>query len=232
MPSFPYNDSDSTIPNFRAIDINTLALHIIQGSTHSAGDATVVISLSSFLFGELLGLYLVPEFPFSQQRRSVDGSISHGGVLSHVSKGLFISFPEPPLMPEGSQQGSFARTNTKVLILSTVVLYTSTGTYIAALVWNRSQANHLVLGATSGLSSVSYDGHQEMAAFEDTVRKQSWMAVIALVLNVRATTVSSIRALLSCHRHSALLGTPSCGGGYASFGGTRSCIASERCSWL
>ncbi len=91
-------------------------------------------------------------------------------------------------MPQGSRQpGSFAHTNTKVLVLSTVLLYMTTGTYVAALLWNRWRAYRLVLGATNGGFSPLYDGYQEMAVFEDAVRKQSWMAVIALEVNVRVT---------------------------------------------
>ncbi|PIL28302.1 hypothetical protein GSI_09591 [Ganoderma sinense ZZ0214-1] len=83
------------------------------------------------------------------------------------------------------RQGSLTQTNTRVLILSTGLLYLSTGTYVAALMWNRSQAKNLVLGATKGLFSASYSDHwqQDIAAFEDAVWKQSWMTATALVLN-------------------------------------------------
>ncbi|KAM5536549.1 hypothetical protein V8D89_009826 [Ganoderma adspersum] len=61
----------------------------------------------------------------------------------------------------------------------------STGTYVAALVWNRSQVNRLVPGVTNQLLSTSYDsdGFPEITAYEDVVRKQSWMAVISVMLN-------------------------------------------------
>ncbi|KAM5536550.1 hypothetical protein V8D89_009827, partial [Ganoderma adspersum] len=73
-----------------------------------------------------------------------------------------------------TRRGSLTHTNSRVLILTTIILYMSTVT---------SQAHYLVLGATNSGLSPSYDGHQEIAAFEDTVRKQSWMAAIALELN-------------------------------------------------
>ena len=103
------------------------------------------------------------------------------------------------LKSQDSRQGSLAQTNTKVLVLSTVLLYLSTGTYIAALIWNRSQANRLVLGATDGLYSASYDGQQGIAAFEDALRGQSWMAVIALESRVgpTITNTTSIHALIA-----------------------------------
>ena len=87
----------------------------------------------------------------------------------------------------GSRRGSLTHTNSRVLILTTIILYASTATYVAALMWNRSQAHHLVLGATNRGLSPSYDGYQDIAAFEDAVRKQSWMAAVALEVNVRAT---------------------------------------------
>ncbi|KAM5536546.1 hypothetical protein V8D89_009823 [Ganoderma adspersum] len=81
------------------------------------------------------------------------------------------------------RQGSLAQTRTRMLILSTVLLYMSTGTSLIALMWNRSQANDLVLGAAGGLFSPSYDGLQEMAGFKAAVWKQSWMTAITLVWN-------------------------------------------------
>ena len=71
-----------------------------------------------------------------------------------------------------------------MLVLSTVVIYMSTGTYVAALIWNRVQANQLVSRAMDGLFSPSYDGPHEMAVFEDAMRKQFSMAVFGLEINV------------------------------------------------
>lgn len=72
-----------------------------------------------------------------------------------------------------------------MLVLGTLLLYLSTGTYVAALMWNRWQAHYLVLGATNRGFSPSYDGYREMAVYEEAVRKQTWMVVIALEVNVR-----------------------------------------------
>lgn len=44
--------NDSTVSTFGEMEVNTVALSIIQKSTISAGDATIEISLASFLFGE------------------------------------------------------------------------------------------------------------------------------------------------------------------------------------
>ena len=71
-----------------------------------------------------------------------------------------------------------------MLVLSTVAIYMSTGTYVAALIWNRVQANQLVSRAMDGLFSPSYDGPHEMAVFEDSMRKQFSMAVFGLEINV------------------------------------------------
>ena len=138
--------------------------------------------------------------------RSVDGSIAHRDILSHVRQRSSISLlPEYAVLMfrRGSREGSRARTNTRVLVLSTILLYASTGTYIAALVWNRSQANRLVVGATDGLYSASYDGRRDTAAFEDALWGQSWMAVIALESSVRRglTIASRILALISSRRY-------------------------------
>ena len=124
-----------------------------------------------------------------------------------------------------SRQGSVRQTRTKMLILSTILLYLSTGTSLIALMWNRSQANNLVLGAASGLFSPSYDGLQEMEAFKAAVWKQSWMTAITLVWNVRRVTSASTTrcVLIPPLRHSASLETQLYGGACASFGETESC---------
>ncbi|KAM5536539.1 hypothetical protein V8D89_009816, partial [Ganoderma adspersum] len=78
---------------------------------------------------------------------------------------------------------SLTHTNVRILVFSTVLLYLSNGTYVAALIWNRTQANRLVLGAMDGLFSPSHDGAHEMGVFEDGMRKQRSMAVFALQIN-------------------------------------------------
>ncbi|KAM5536551.1 hypothetical protein V8D89_009828 [Ganoderma adspersum] len=94
--------------------------------------------------------------------------------------------------------GHLHKMNVKVLVLSTILLYLSTSTYLAALIWNRSQANYLVLGATTDLFSPVYDGKQEISAFEDTVWKQSWMTVTAVVANYLLDTPAVFGSIGYC----------------------------------
>lgn len=77
-----------------------------------------------------------------------------------------------------------AQTSGRMLLLGIVLLYASTATYMAALIWWWSSANTLNSEAVSGLSSPSYDGQDEVAAFERASYKQSWMMTIALAVNV------------------------------------------------
>ena len=100
-------------------------------------------------------------------------------------------------MPRCSRRGSLAQARVKVLVLSNILIYTSAATYVAALVWNRTQANRLVSGAMDGLFSPSYDGLHEMAVFEDGMRKQFSMAVFALEVNVSDTFPIGGAALLT-----------------------------------
>ena len=109
-------------------------------------------------------------------------------------------------MPRGSRQESRARVNVWILIFSTIAFYVSTGIYIAAVIWNQSQVHHLVSGAMGGLFSQSYDGRREISMFGDLVRKQSWMAVIALEASVSprrifANNVVLIRSRLTHADH-------------------------------
>ena len=124
------------------------------------------------------------------------------------------------LIVHESRRGSLTHTNSRVLILTTIILYVSTATYVAALMWNRSQAHHLVLGATNRGLSPSYDGYQDIAAFEDAVRKQSWMAAVALEVNVCATVANTAPPLIF-YCFSASSEMPSCGGARASSGRIR-----------
>ena len=71
-----------------------------------------------------------------------------------------------------------------MLLLSTVLLYMSTGTYTAALIWNSSAWNHVVVKATDSFFSQSFDGPREIARFQDLVRRQSWMLTVSTVINV------------------------------------------------
>ncbi|KAM5537709.1 hypothetical protein V8D89_008622 [Ganoderma adspersum] len=74
-----------------------------------------------------------------------------------------------------------------VPLLSTLLLYISTATYMAALVWNQSSSTRWAARAADGLfefsPSGSYDAREEVAAFQDVVFRQSWMVTIATVIN-------------------------------------------------
>ena len=87
-------------------------------------------------------------------------------------------------MSHDSSRGSIARTNGRILLFGIALLYASTATYVAALIWCWSSANILNLEAVNGLSSPSYDGQKEIAAFESASHKQSWMITITLAVNV------------------------------------------------
>ena len=81
-----YNHSALPDSEFRTIEVNTLALNIIQDSTSRAGDSMVEISLSSLLFGEHLW-HSVLYLRSSQKHRRFDGAIPHGNILSRVRNG-------------------------------------------------------------------------------------------------------------------------------------------------
>ncbi|PIL36321.1 hypothetical protein GSI_00009 [Ganoderma sinense ZZ0214-1] len=138
-------DGNSTAPDFRSLEINTVALDIVQNHALYAGDVTVELSLASLSFGILTILSLTSIY--------------------------FLS------------QGSLARTNARVLLLSTILLYLSTATYMAALIWNQSSSDRLVTRATNGLFSPSYDGRGDVAVFQDVVSRQSWMLTVVTIIN-------------------------------------------------
>ncbi|KAM5532362.1 hypothetical protein V8D89_013956 [Ganoderma adspersum] len=83
-----------------------------------------------------------------------------------------------------SHRGSFSQTNFRVLLLSIVLLYLSTVMYMAALVWNWWSAYRLTSRATDDLFSPSYDGRGELVALDQATCNQSWVATIALGINV------------------------------------------------
>ena len=88
------------------------------------------------------------------------------------------------LISHNSSKGSAAQTNGRILLLSIVLLYTSTATYMAAFIWAWSDRNHLILKAVDGLSSTSYDGRDAIAALEHAIHRQSLMITLALGGNV------------------------------------------------
>ncbi|KAI1783405.1 hypothetical protein LXA43DRAFT_1132551, partial [Ganoderma leucocontextum] len=81
-------------------------------------------------------------------------------------------------------RGSVAQTNVRILLLGTVLLYVSTATYMAALIWAWSNGNNLIAKAKDGLFSPSYDARDDIAAFEHAIQQQSWMLTIAAGVNL------------------------------------------------
>ncbi|PIL30641.1 hypothetical protein GSI_07343 [Ganoderma sinense ZZ0214-1] len=140
------SSDNSTSPAFHTVELNTLALDILQDSALDAGDSMAELSLSSLLFGILT-------------------------MLCFTSIYFLI------------RQGSTAQIHGRAVLLSIVLLYLSTATYMGALIWEGSSGSQLTSGATVGLFSPTYDG-QEMAAFIHSVHQQSWMMTITLAVNI------------------------------------------------
>ena len=87
------------------------------------------------------------------------------------------------LIPLDSSRGSTAQTNGKILLFSTVLLYLSTTTYMAALVWSWSIRSSSISKAFAGLYSPSYNG-VDVNIVLHAMNQQSWMLTIAFGLNV------------------------------------------------
>ena len=66
---------------------------------------------------------------------------------------------------------------------------------MASLVWNQSSTNRRATRAADGLFSPprSYDGREEIAAFQDVVFRQSWMVTVATVVNVSPSPLVTVR---------------------------------------
>ncbi|KAM5541164.1 hypothetical protein V8D89_005093 [Ganoderma adspersum] len=123
-----------------------------------------------------IALDMVRTYPYATRNATVELSL------------LFLSFGILTILTVTSihfvlRRGSLSHTNSRVLLLSTVLLYVSTGTYMAALIWNSSTWNHVVVKSTDSLFSPSYDGQREIAEFQDIVRRQSWMMTVSTVIN-------------------------------------------------
>ncbi|PIL26785.1 hypothetical protein GSI_11121 [Ganoderma sinense ZZ0214-1] len=69
------------------------------------------------------------------------------------------------------RRGSLRNKSIRIPLASTIILYTSSALYMAAL-------------ATGGLFSETFNGIESLAALEATVLKQSWMATVALGINI------------------------------------------------
>ncbi|PIL34894.1 hypothetical protein GSI_02681 [Ganoderma sinense ZZ0214-1] len=140
-------------------------------------DTSVAFDSGSYP-GEVNGiaLDLVRTYPYAARNAMVELSL------------LFLSFAVLTILTATAiyfvlHRGSLSHTNARVLLLSTVLLYLSTGTNMAALIWNSSTWNHVAMKATDGFFSASYDGQQEITEFQDAVRKQSWMMTVSTVIN-------------------------------------------------
>ncbi|TBU39437.1 hypothetical protein BD309DRAFT_993766 [Dichomitus squalens] len=83
-----------------------------------------------------------------------------------------------------SRKRALARTAGIVLLSSTLLLYTSTTIYMAALAWNATSFSSAVTGAADNLFSVTYDGRESILALSEAADKQSRMLTAALSVNV------------------------------------------------
>ncbi|KAM5540743.1 hypothetical protein V8D89_005576 [Ganoderma adspersum] len=77
-------------------------------------------------------------------------------------------------------RGSAAQTNGRILLLGTILLYMTTATYMAALIWFWKNRNYFVERANDGLFSPFFDGEADSAALKRAVRQQSWLLTVAL----------------------------------------------------
>ncbi|TBU28547.1 hypothetical protein BD311DRAFT_316530 [Dichomitus squalens] len=94
------------------------------------------------------------------------------------------------------RQGLRSRISVAFLFLSTLLLYSSTSIYMCALVWYRLRVSQLVLDATKGLTSTTYDASGNVASFERVVEIQSWMMTMTTGTNVSTLLCSPILFLI------------------------------------
>ena len=175
---------NSTPPDLRSIELNTLALDILQNAAISATSTVVQVSLSSLSFGEEPQACQILNH-CSENTTGVLTIVVIAAIYFLMSERTFVS-NKTTLTPYDSSRGSVAQTNGRILLLCTILLYGSTVTYMAALIWAWSSRARLISKAADGLSSASYDGQGATAAFEDAIHKQSWMMTFALGANVSA----------------------------------------------
>ena len=130
-------------------------------------------------------------------------------------------------------RGVLRNKSIRIPLASTVVLYTSTAIYMSALVWNHASVTRILSQATDGLFSETYNGVESLAALEATVLKQSWMATVALGINVSIhSQIQCTSCGDECHLRRSCLAMPSSGGAHVSFGDTRLSTALEQSSSL
>ncbi|KAM5538005.1 hypothetical protein V8D89_008202 [Ganoderma adspersum] len=99
-------------------------------------------------------------------------SLSFGEVFNLI----FCS----PHLQDYSRGGSAAAsvTSIRILLLSTLLLYVSTATYMATILWVWSMSR-----AADGLLSTSYNGRNDLATYERALQQQSWILTIVMSLN-------------------------------------------------
>ncbi|KAI1781844.1 hypothetical protein LXA43DRAFT_907514, partial [Ganoderma leucocontextum] len=144
--------------------------------TMSLDNSTVLDSDSYTAQVNRIALDFIGTYPYAARNAMVQLSL------------LFLSFGMQTVqlritLIECSRRGSLSHTRVRILLLSTVLLYVSTGVYMAALIWNASTWNHVVVRATDSFFSPSYDGPEEIAEFQGAVRTQSWMLTVSTVIN-------------------------------------------------
>ena len=83
------SSNNSTTPDFRPVELNTLALGIIKDAALDAEDSIAELALSSLLFGEELSLTL-PDSWLLQGCRSFDDALRLVYLLSYVRTDSFV----------------------------------------------------------------------------------------------------------------------------------------------
>ncbi|TBU25785.1 hypothetical protein BD311DRAFT_763857 [Dichomitus squalens] len=83
-----------------------------------------------------------------------------------------------------ARQGLSSRYSVSLLLLSTLILYTSTTVYMCTLVWSRLGVGHLISEVTNGVVSATYDPSHSIASLERNVKVQSWMMTATGGLNI------------------------------------------------
>ena len=181
---------NSTPPDLRSIELNTLALDILQNAAISATSTVVQVSLSSLSFGEEPQACQILNH-CSEKTTGVLTIVVIAAIYFLMSERTFVS-NKTTLTPYDSSRGSVAQTNGRILLLCTTLLYGSTVTYMAALIWAWSEGDRLISKAVGGLFSSFYDGRDDMAIYKKALHKQSWMMTITLAVNVSPPAMTSV----------------------------------------
>ena len=174
-----------SFPDLREMEPNELAFSIIQNLALSAEDTMVEVSLLSLSFGEQLDLVLGPLV--LQHYRNSDYAFPRVRLLSHVGKHFLSPSMRPALTFLDRYRDPATSVTTRILVLVNALLYVSTASYMAAIIWMWSNGNHFMSKTMDGLSSPSYDGRYDVAAFQHALQQQSWMLTIAIAIIVSVT---------------------------------------------